>query len=210
MAGVVRVNVVVHGKGGHGSRPDLSINPVFAAANMLVNAAGTFINQLNVAETVTFGITTIMGGGIPNTFPDTAAIKGSLRFFDPQEGEKALELLKKTFSLTAEMHNCTADFAETDIGGPPTVANYEKAAFALKALGEVMPPETFVPCPRWFASESWGRYLATYPGVFTFVGVTNPELGSGAEAHNEKYDMDERALPLGALATVKYALAHLA
>src|SRR5699024_1191264 len=35
MAGAIFVDFTVHGKSGHGSRPDLSVNPVFAAAQIL-------------------------------------------------------------------------------------------------------------------------------------------------------------------------------
>ena len=35
MAGFGGIDITVHGKGGHGSRPDLSINPVFAAADIV-------------------------------------------------------------------------------------------------------------------------------------------------------------------------------
>src|SRR5699024_12447230 len=37
MAGAIFVEVTVHGKSGHGSRPDLSINPVFATAHVLTS-----------------------------------------------------------------------------------------------------------------------------------------------------------------------------
>jgi len=36
------------------------------------------------------------------------------------------------------------------------------------------------------------------------LGIKNPEYGSGAEHHNEKFDVDENVLDMGVKSTVKY------
>ncbi len=63
MAGAASLDVVVHGVGGHGSRPDMAKNPVFAAASLLNNLAVAWVNQLSPEAPVTLGATTIEGGG---------------------------------------------------------------------------------------------------------------------------------------------------
>src|SRR5699024_9733547 len=52
MAGAILVDMTVWGKGGHGSRPDLSINPVFAAAHVLTGLTNAWANQIDVRKTV--------------------------------------------------------------------------------------------------------------------------------------------------------------
>jgi amidohydrolase len=209
MAGFAMIDATVRGKGGHGSRPDLAANPVFAAASMFTNTAGAFVNQLDADKRVTFGLTSIMGGLTHNVIPDTALIKGTLRFFDVREGQKALDILKKVFTLTAEIYRCTVDFTHAHIAEAVTVNDPEKTALALEALGEVFPPETFVPLPPVYGSETMNRYLKKYPGVFMFLGTKNERTGAGADIHNEFFDLDEGVLAAGVLATVKYALAFL-
>ena len=95
MAGFAPLQLTIKGKGGHGSRPDLSINPVFAAAAIAANIPGAFVNQLNVEKTVTFGLTSIRGGESFNIFPEEAYISGSMRFFDREEGMKARDIVIK-------------------------------------------------------------------------------------------------------------------
>jgi amidohydrolase len=210
MAGVAPIEAVVHGKGGHGSRPDLADNPVFAAAAMYVNTAAAFVNQLDVNETVTLGLTRINGGAALNTFPDTAVIGGTLRFFNPDEGQRAVDILKKVFVNTAEMNNCRVEFLRAHIEAEATINDPERVNLALEALGELFPPETFVSFPKMYCTESMSKYLKKYPGVFTFLGTKNEALGTGSDIHTDCFDVDENVLPLGALATVKYALASLA
>lgn len=208
MAGFAPVELTVKGKGGHGSRPDLSINPVFAAASIVTNIPGAFVNQLNVEKTVTFGLTSIQGGESFNVFPEEAHIRGSMRFFDREEGKKARDIVIKVAEHTAEMHNCQVDCSKMKGEvGIPVINDTLYAKKAKKAVeqiyGEKAVPDVF---PRWYASESFGRYLQEYPGVLCLLGIKNVAYGSGAEHHNERFDVDEDVLDIGVKATVDYVV----
>lgn len=209
MAGAAGAMVKVIGKGGHGSRPDLSNNPTFVAANILVNLGGVFINKINANETVTCGITTLNGGGTPNVFSDEATIAGSFRFFDVNEGKKAVDLFKSVSEHTAAMYDCYVEFDEkTKVLGRPVVTNKECSEFAKQVLPEFIGGENISPCDKWYASESFSGYTLSYPSVFAFLGINNPEDGTGAEHHSEFFDIDESVLMLGVKATVGYATSY--
>ncbi len=206
MAGFGGIDITVQGKGGHGSRPDLSINPVFAAAEIVSNIPGAMMHQLNVEQTVTLGITSIQAGTTFNVFPETARILGSMRFFDRSEGTKALDIVKKVAEHTAAMHNCTVEFGRMmSSAGIPVVNSIPYAERAKAVIREVYgkdaAPDEF---PLWYASESFARYCQNYPGVFALLGIKNPACGSGAEHHNEHFDIDEDAMDMGVKATVLF------
>ncbi|WP_394011239.1 amidohydrolase [Anaerococcus cruorum] len=95
MAGNGIVDFTVRGKGGHGSRPDLSISPIFAATNIINGLSSAWVNRVDVRKTVTLGLGLINGGKIANVIPDEVRVAGTLRYFDTDEGKKALELVKK-------------------------------------------------------------------------------------------------------------------
>jgi metal-dependent amidase/aminoacylase/carboxypeptidase family protein len=44
------------------------------------------------------------------------------------------------------------------------------------------------------------------PTVFTLVGVNNPEVGSTAQHHNDKFDLDEDALQYGVGAMTQFVV----
>lgn len=210
MAGGAGVDITVKGRGGHGSRTDLANNPVFAAAAIVNNLGTVFANQIDADETVTLGITRINGGEISNIIPDTCYIGGSMRFFNLEEGAKAVEVLKKVATNCADMYDCTVEFGpSTRVFGSPTTNDDTKAALAQEVLNEVLPAGTVIHQKKWYGSESMGRYLAKYPGVFAFLGINNPEKGTGADHHNEHFDVDEDVLRIGVISTMAYALAHL-
>lgn len=208
MAGFAPLELTVKGKGGHGSRPDLSINPVFAAAAIAANIPGAFVNQLNVEKTVTFGLTSIRGGESFNIFPEEAYISGSMRFFDREEGMKARDIVIKVAEHTAAMHNCQVDYSKmAGEVGIPVINDVACAKLAKKAVKEIYGDEA-VPdvFQRWYASESFGKYLQEYPGVLALLGIRNFDYGSGAEHHNERFDVDENVLDMGVKATVNYVV----
>jgi amidohydrolase len=208
MAGGAHIKILVKGKGGHGSRPDHAVNPVFAAASIVTNIPGAFVNQLNAGKTVTFGITTIQGGGISNVFSDTASILGSLRFFDAEEGAKAAEIVKSVAEHTAAMHKCTVEFDPImRLLGEPVINDAAYAERAQAALKEILPIGSVEHCDPWYGSESFSCYLKEYPGVMAFLGIKNPAAGTGAAHHNEYFDVDENVLKTGVIATVKFAAA---
>lgn len=205
MSGMVAVNAEFVGRGGHGSRPDLSVNPVFAAAAALNNLAVAAANQIDPGETLTLGITSIQGGSAYNVIPDRARVLGTMRYFQPRIGLQALDMLKSVFDHTAAMYGCTVEYdPQTRIYVEPTVNDPACAALARNAV----PAEWLTQCDKWYASETFSAYLGRWPGAMAFLGVRNEALGCAAEHHNEHFDLDEAALWKGAVCYAAYALAN--
>lgn len=204
MAGNGIVDFTVRGKGGHGSRPDLSISPIFAATNIINGLSSAWVNRVDVRKTVTLGLGLINGGKIANVIPDEVRVAGTLRYFDTNEGKKALDLLKKVGSLTAEAHEC--EFIANDIrhDNEPVINDEKLAKLAQDSIEEII-PASIDRGITWFASETFAGYANLCPTVFALVGTKNHELGSGAEHHNEYFDIDEESIFIGASAMVKFA-----
>lgn len=208
MAGITTFDIEITGKGGHGSRPDQAASPIFAAAYALTNAAGCFVNEVDVTKTVTFGVGTFQAGQQNNIIPETAQITGTARYFDREEGIRAMESVRRVMQDTAQAHRCR--LTRFDLGRMgATVNDAGCAAIAREAMVEAFGPERVVSCPPWFASESFSYYLDRYPGVLAHLGIANPQKGTGALHHNPQFDLDEDCLCMGAQATVQYVLAIL-
>lgn len=206
MGGMVAVNADFVGRGGHGSRPDLSVNPVFAAAAALGNLASAAANQVESGEVLTLGITSIQGGQAFNVIPDRAKVLGTMRYFKREVGEQALLMLKNVFDHTAAIHRCTVEYdPQTCIYVEPTVNDPETADLARRAI----PAEWQGDCDRWYASETFCACLSRWPGALAFLGIRNEEVGSGAEHHNERFDVDEGVLWRGAVCYAAFAVEAL-
>src|SRR5699024_4743621 len=118
MAAAARLEMNVIGRGGHGSRPDLSVNPLFAGVDSLTSISVAWNNQVNVEETVTLGVTQCHVGSQNNVFADKAYIGGTIRYFKEEEGVKAYKLLENTAKTVATVHGCKIEL--DPLAGPAT------------------------------------------------------------------------------------------
>lgn len=211
MAGTGTIAFDVIGRGGHASRPDLSINPIFAAANILNGISIAWNNQRDITKTLTLGVTQIQGGETYNVIPNSVYIGGTIRFFDKEEGEKGFELLRKVAEDIARAHNCTVTFHDKmGVALNPVVNDPVLTVFTRNTVKEIYPDKVISGEQHiWYAAETFARYSELAPAVFLFVGIKNDELGSGAEHHNDRFDLDEDALQYGVGAMVQFAVQYL-
>lgn len=208
MSGAAAIDIRVKGRGGHASRPDLCLNPVFCAANMVMNLGSIWTNRITSGETVTLGISRIDGGTTGNIIPDEARLMGSMRFFNMDEGYKAVELLKKVAADTADMYGCEAEpMPRCRVLVGPVVNDLKLGAMMEKELSELLPEGSVSPCDPWYASESFSKYCSSWPAIMAHLGIKNEVYGSGAAHHNGYFDVDEGVLKLGVEATLKFAAA---
>lgn len=208
MAGFAMVDFTIRGQGGHGSRPDLSVSPIFAASQVINALASAWVNRLDVAKTVTLGLGSINGGSIANVIPDTVDIKGTLRFFDIDEGKKAVELIKKVGTYTAMAHDCEFVINQVEITNEPVINDESLSNLARESIGDIL-PDALTDRVIWYASETFSSYSKLAPTMFTLVGSKNEAKGTSAEHHSQYYDLDEDSLSIAVKAMTKFALTYL-
>lgn len=211
MAGAGTVSFDVAGRGGHASRPDLSINPIFAAADILNGIAIAWNNQRDITKTLTLGISQIHGGAANNVIPNSVFIGGTIRFFDKGEAEKGLDIVRRVATHIAAAHNCSVRFRdEMGILLLPVINDDRLTALAHEAIEEIYPGKVLTSDEHiWYAAETFSKYSRLAPAVFIFAGIKNDELGSGAAHHNDRFDLDEDALPCAVGAMVQFAVKFL-
>ncbi|MDR3235649.1 MAG: amidohydrolase [Prevotellaceae bacterium] len=206
MAGSGTIAFDVIGKGGHASRPDLAINPIFATANILTGISIAWNNQRDITKTLTLGISQVQGGETYNVIPNSVYVGGTIRFFDKEEGIKGFELVRKVATTIAQAHNCTVQFHDgMGVKINPVVNDRDLAMLAQKVITELYPDKVVSSEENiWYASETFTKYSSVAPSIFLLVGIKNEDLGSGAEHHNDRFDLDEDALPYAVGAMVQF------
>ena len=208
MAGMATLAYHIVGRGGHVSRPDKSVNPVFAAADVLTSISVVWNNQRDLEKLVTLGVTQLEGGKVYNVIPNEVFIGGSLRFFDHEAGNHALHLVKSVSEHVAAAHGCTVSYTERmKVDLPPVTNDTVYTTYAQKQIEALYPGRvTDDPQYIWYGSETFALYRQLAPIVFTLVGVNNPEVGSTAQHHNDKFDLDEDALQYGVGAMTQFVV----
>lgn len=209
MSAIRSFEVTVHGKGGHASRPDLAINPLMCATQMISNLSNIWTNEIDPTKSVTMTVSTMKCGDTYNVIADDANFAGCIRFFDVFEGEKALNSMKRVCEALAVAHNCTIEF-NTKISQPTPVINSEiPSKRAENGIIQLLGNDILIDCEPWFASETFGSYINEFSGALAFLGIKDVENGYGSGHHTTKFDLNPEILRTGIALQVKYVLDSL-
>lgn len=76
------LQITLFGRGGHGSRPEATIDPVVMAAAVILRLQTVVSREVSGTDTVVLTIGSIHAGEAANIIPDTAILKVSIRTFD--------------------------------------------------------------------------------------------------------------------------------
>ncbi len=210
MAGGGFFDIHIEGVGGHGARPETSVDPVVVAAHM-VTALQTIISRnLSPLQSAVLSITQIHAGDAYNVIPQKARIAGTVRSFT----DAAMDMVEANMRRIAE--GVAASFgAKIEIDFrllfAPTVNTPSEAEFVADVAAELVGEENVDRNgPLIMASEDFSFMLREVPGAYFNIGNGGVgELG-GCEVHNPGYDFNDEALTLGASAFVKIIETRLA
>ena len=208
MAGMATLAMHIVGRGGHASRPDLSINPVPAAAEVVMALGQAWQNQRDVTKTVTLGISQLQGGTAYNVLPNAVFLGGTMRFFDHAEGEHALQVVHRVAEGVAAAHRCTVEYDSVmQVNLPPVCNDTVRTRFAHDVIGRLYPGRVVTDGQYvWYASETFALYSRLAPTVFVHVGTGNSKLGTTSAHHTDTFDVDDDALQYGVGAMCQFAI----
>lgn len=77
-------------------------------------------------------------------------------------------------------------------------------------LAELLGEKALQPLPLWMSSEDFAFYSQVVPACFIRLGTAGPDPHTQRLVHTPEFDIDERALPIGAALLAQVALRALA
>ena len=203
LAGAFFFRVKLHGKSGHGSMPNLAVSPLDCFHAFYMALQSYRMRKVHPGNCLTYSFGMVQAGDTPNVIPDLLTFAGTARCFNNADGLAFREDFWKLLSSTCENFSCTAEIVE-DQYFPVTHNNKECVDLARKAIAEEV-GDIMEDTEPWMASETFSMTESMYPGLFTFTGAKDEEVGSGANHHTPEFDLSEKGLKQGveaALATV--------
>src|SRR5699024_8026586 len=103
----------------------------------------------------------------------------SLRFFDIEEGKKALEVVKRIADATAQAHECTDEFHPSlEMKALPVVNDASLATQAQQGIEEIL-PNALKHDVTWFASEPFNEYSTLAPTLFALLECATKYMAVG-------------------------------
>ena len=208
-AGAVGYQIKITGKGGHGSRPDMSINPIDCFVSIYECIKSIRMNYIEPTVILTNSMGMVQAGAAGNVIPQELTFGGTCRFYDAAAGNMFKQKLVEICKAQAALFDCKVEFEK--LSGPilPVINNAKLSAIGTAAIKEALGEEAIGHKPLNMGSESYS-YLSTYfPGVMMRIGIGNPEKGMTVGGHNPGYDLDETGLPYGTACYVAAGLGFL-
>lgn len=200
--------ITVKGQGGHGSRPDMSIDPVKPAAQIMLNIAAIPANELSPLEIAVVHPCKLDGGTAANIFAHEATIEGGIRTFSEELREKIPPIIKRIAEHTARAFGAEAEL-EMTFGLPAVVNHKESSERAEETVKKLFGPESVGYSGKATGSENFGFYVQKYKGLMAYVGMLNEEKGITNIPHHPNFDIDEDVLKDGMALYSQYALDFL-
>ena len=199
----------VQGKGCHGSAPQNGVDPITAAAHILIALQEIHARELAATEEAVLTVGTFHGGTAENVIADSVTMGGTIRTYD----EKTRAYLKER--LTDISRGIAAAFratAEVTFGsGCPTLVNDKAFSEAVTGyLTELFGPRgAFTTAQlsggkpsRGGGSEDFAYISQEVPAVMVALAAGEPGKGHQFPQHHPKVTFDEDALPFGCAAFV--------
>lgn len=188
---------IVSGAGGHAAIPHQVRDPVVAAAQVVTAIQSVVARNVNPLHVAVVSVTRIYGGNARNVIPGSVTLAGTIRTFLPEVRDLILERLREVATGVAEAMGCEASLSLTE--GVKPVVNDIEAAKQVRETARLISDVTEVASDeRMTASEDFGEFMADVPGCFFFIGSANVESGINHPHHHPRFDLDERALIIGA------------
>jgi amidohydrolase len=81
-------DVTLHGRGGHGSQPEMTVDPVLLAASIVMRLQGLVAREIAPADRAVVTVSRLHAGHAENVIPGDATITLNFRAFDPLVQER--------------------------------------------------------------------------------------------------------------------------
>ena len=197
MANSINIALTITGKGGHGSAPHKTHDPIMAAAAIIQGLQTIVSRRVDPLEPCVISFGSIHGGQANNVIPEVVELTGTVRTFQPALTDELAVMMRELIDHIAIAHGVETEFVFRQV--IPAVINAPSLAAWLRApLAEIFGEEGIVRPQPVMGAEDFAFFLESVPGAFLFLGVGNTEKGIVNQWHNAKFDVDESSLTLGA------------
>ncbi len=208
MASPDSFRIRVMGKGGHGSAPHMSIDPVFIAAQVVSSLQGISSRFIDPIEPFVLSVCSIHGGTKDNIIPDEVTLEGTIRTFSTRTRLRAKSLTSSTAKSICRSFGagCEVSFMENAY---PVTVNNRKATERVRSLLRNMESGKVIETDPVMGGEDFSRFLQKAPGTFYFLGTMNEAKGCVYPNHSSMFTVDEDVLRLGTASLAEIALHFL-
>tara|TARA_B100000579_G_scaffold432197_1_gene448602 strand:- start:284 stop:1462 length:1179 start_codon:yes stop_codon:yes gene_type:complete len=197
MAAVDEFDIIIKGKGGHAAIPQLAIDPVIIASQIVLALQTIISRSTNPVDKAVVSITKIHGGTAYNVIDDNVKLSGTIRTFKEKTRSfiaKKIEDISKGIALS----NGGTAVIEFDLVNkyPPTINSKKESEFASEVAKKLVGNEKVITdINPSMGGEDFSYLLNEKPGSYLYIGQA--DKNHNANLHTSNYDFNDNLLPIG-------------
>ncbi|KAK7194255.1 amidohydrolase [Novymonas esmeraldas] len=198
--------LVVRGRGGHASTPQLAVDPVTVAAEIVMAVQTIVARKIDPKFAPVVSITTMTTGPNEshNVIPDEVRLLGTVRSQQKAVREQVPRDIERIASSIAAAHGATATLSFTF--GYDCCDNDPAVTAQVRSVAERVVGAENIIDPKYplFGGDDISAFMQVKPGCYLWLGIGNEAKKSCESCHSTKFSVDEDAIPVGVSLHVGY------
>lgn len=204
MAAAVTLGVTVHGKGGHGSMPHSTVDPVVIAAHIVTRLQTIVSREMNPSDRTVVTVGSLHAGTQGNVIPDQAYMEVNVRSFDDAVHAHIVDSIKRIVRAEAEAGRAPREPEFTVLTETIVTDNDEDSVARVRAAHQVSFGEDRVfEMPMLTGSEDFPEFGRSgegrFPGPdipYAYWGVGTVDAGTWSRAEGRTLEQKIASLPV--------------
>ena len=197
MAAVDEFDIIVKGKGGHAAMPQLSIDPIIIASEIISSIQTIISRSKNPIDKALISITKIQGGTAYNVIDDIVKFGGTIRTFNPDTRKFIAKRIEEISKGIAAAHGAEAKISFDLINKyPPTINHKKQSEFAANVAKNMVGVDNVITDVNpSMGGEDFSYLLNEKPGSYLYIGQKDKD--HRGSLHTTNYDFNDNLLPIG-------------
>jgi amidohydrolase len=198
------IEIEIQGRGGHGSAPHDTIDPIYTAGSFITSLQQIVARQIDPLEPAVITIGSIHGGTIHNIIPRACSMLGTVRAFSDDVRDAMPERIERVLRACCDATG--ASYKLDYLRRYPVTANDPaQTVYARDLARRTIGEERVLDVDALMGAEDFSFFAQRVPATFYTLGCQGG-ASTAHPHHSSLFDVDERAFPNGVAMMTALAL----
>ena len=208
MASSRTVKIEFFGKTAHATLPQSGIDALAVAVKTYNNIQFMLTREINPFDRYICSVGKLSAGTTQNVIADYAEMLITVRAYSNEVDEHIAKRIEQIARNAANESGAEVK-VESNLKCYVVYNDPYISDLVLSSAAKVIGEEKLSEMPIKLSSEDFSQYLTKKPGVFFRLGTRNSDKGITTLPHNNDFDIDESALPIGSQICVQFVLDNM-
>jgi hippurate hydrolase len=182
------VDITIYGSGGHGARPETTIDPIVIAAKLILSLQTIVSREIKPGDPAVITVGYVQGGTKSNIIPDEVRMGLSVRSYSDEVRKHLLSAIERVAKAEAEAANAPKPPEVKVVESTSSMYNDPQLSERLSlVLKQALGADNVRKLPPSMTSEDYSEFTkAGIPSFYFGLGVADPEKYKEATARGKE------------------------